>query len=72
MDLNDDIVIDRRDATYLNLLFDSCQKNFCFNVYLKPGVDRPAQGQRFELELARTPDHGRNLILNPVMAEIAV
>ena len=70
MDLNDDIIIDERDNTYALLLFDSCQKNFCFNVHLKPGVDRPAQGQRFELEVARTPDHGRNLILNPATAEI--
>ena len=72
MELNSDIVVDIDDSSYLNLLFDSCQRNFCFSVDLKDGVSRPTQGERFPIELSRTPDHGRTTLLDPVDGEIVI
>ena len=72
VDVSDDIVVDGEDANYLNLLFNSCQVNFCFDVDLKDGVSRPAQGQRFPIKVGRTPGHGRTTILGPVDAEIVI
>ena len=71
MDVSNDIVVDY-DASYLNLLFDSCQRNLCFNIDLKDGISRPARGERFPIELSRTPDHGRTTLLDPVDAEIVI
>ena len=70
--LRNDIVVDDEDANYLNLLFNSCQVNFCFDVKLKDGISRPARGRRFPIEIDRTPDHGRTTILDPVDAEIVI
>ena len=64
--------MDGDDSSYLNLLFDSCQRNFCFNVDLKDGVSRPARGERFPIELSRVPDHGRSTLLDPVDGEIVI
>ena len=72
MDVSNDIVVDSDDASYLNLLFDSCQRNFCFNIDLKDGISRPARGERFPIELSRTPDHGRTTYSDPVDAEIVI
>ena len=72
MELNSDIVVDKDDSSYLNLLFDSCQRNFCFNVDLKDGVSRPARGEQFSIELSRTPDHGSSTLLDPVDGEIVI
>ena len=72
MDVSNDITVDGDDASYLNLIFDSCQIHFCFNIDLKDGVSRPAQGERFQIELSRTPDHGRSTIIDPADAEIVI
>ena len=72
VDLSDTIIVDGGDANYLNLLFNSCQWRFCFNVDLKDGVSRPAQGQRYPIEISRTPDLSRSIILDPVDAEILI
>ena len=72
VDLTDDIIEDPQDDNYLILLFNACQVNFCFDIDLKDGVSRPGQGQRFPIEISRTPDHGRSIILNPVRAEIVI
>jgi hypothetical protein len=72
VDVSNDIIVDNDDASYLILLFHSCQRNFCFNIDLKDGVSRPARGERFPIELSRTPDHGRSTNYDPVDAEIVI
>ena len=72
VDVSNDIIVDDEDASYLNLLFDSCQRNFCFNIDLEDGVSRPARGERFPIQLSRTPDHGGRTILDPVDGEIVI
>ena len=72
MDRSSDIVVDGEDSSYLNLLFDSCQRNFCFNIDLMDGVSRPARGEQFPIELSRVPDHGRTTLLDPVDGEIVI
>ena len=44
------------------LLFDTCQRDFCFNVSRRnvTGGDRG----RFEISLSRKPDHGRTTVLD--------
>ena len=48
----------------VELLFNSCQRRMCFRVSLKEGVDRPDSGEQFGIRIARTPDHGRNILLD--------
>ena len=72
VDLTDDIIEDPQDDNYLILLFNACQVNFCFDIDLKDGVSRPGQGQRFPIEISRTPDQGRSTILDPVNAVIVI
>ena len=72
MELNSDIVVDGKDSSYLNLLFNTCQRNFCFGIDLKDGVSRPARGEQFPIELSRTPDHGIFILLDPVDGEIVI
>ena len=56
--------IDREGAQDYILLFDSCQRKFCFEINLKDGIQRPESGS-FGISVARTPDHGRSTTLNP-------
>ena len=48
----------------VNLLFNSCQRRMCFDISLKANVTRPDQGQQFGIGIAKTPDHGRSVILD--------
>ena len=67
-----DIMRDLIDHKYINLHFSICQVDLCFDVDLKSGVDRPAQGQRFPIQLSRMPNQGRNTALDPVNGHIVI
>ena len=56
--------IDREGAHDYILLFDSYQREFCFDIILKEGVARPESGS-FGISVTRTPNHGRSTTLNP-------
>ena len=48
----------------VKLHFHACQRRMCFNVTLRDGISRPALGQRYAFNIAKT--FYRNIVLNPV------
>ena len=56
--------IDREGMQDSILLYDSCQRRFCFDVSLK-NETRPDLGERLTISVERTPDHGRATVLDP-------
>ena len=56
--------IERVDVQDSLLLYNSCQRKFCFDVSLKIET-RPERGERFTiLSVERSPDHGRSIMLD--------
>ena len=56
--------INRVDMQDSILLYNSCQRRFCFDVSLK-NETRPNIGERLTISVERTPDHGRATVLDP-------
>ena len=58
--------IDREDGDIQDIIlqFNSCQRRMCFDVSLRESVSRPAP-DRYGIRVARTPDHGRNIVVDP-------
>ena len=54
--------IERVDIQDSVLLYNSCQRKFCFDVSLKIET-RPERGERFTISVERSPDHGRSTML---------
>ena len=46
------------------LLFNSCQRRFCFDVSLRNMTARPDSGQRYSMLVGRTQDHGRTIVID--------
>ena len=59
--LSDGYGIEREDDQDSVLLYNSCQRRFCFGVSLKVET-RP---ERFTISVGRTPDHGQTTMLDP-------
>ena len=55
--------IERVDMQDSVLLYNSCQRKFCFDVSLKIET-RPERGERFTISVERSPDHGRSIVLD--------
>ena len=62
--LSDGYGIEREDDQDSVLLYNSCQRRFCFDVSLKVET-RPESGERFTISVERTPDHGQTTVLDP-------
>ena len=45
--------------------FNSCQREFCFEVNLKEDIERPESGEQFVISVSRTPGHVRSILLIP-------
>ena len=55
--------IERVDMQDSVLLYNSCQRKFCFDVSLKIET-RPERGERFTISVERSPDHGSSTMLD--------
>ena len=70
--LEGDVITDSYDDRYYLILFSTCQVDLCFDIDLKDGVSRPAQGQRFPIEVSKSPDDGRGTIVDPMNGDIVI
>ena len=62
--------IDEEERGLYKLLFDSCQKRFCFDVSRS---DRTSEDRgRFEMTVTRTPDHHRTTEIDSSIGYIEI
>ena len=57
--------INQESISNYTIQFDSCQREFCFELNLKEDIERPESGEQFMVSVSRTPGHGRNILLIP-------
>ena len=55
--------IERVDMQDSVLLYNSCQRMFCFDVSLRIET-RPESGERFTISVQMSPDHRRSIALD--------